>query len=217
MTSLYNPMPDRICQAFGQSVNCDGYTEQGREAWYYWRVRFPSGVYVPRAGSWNIRCGDDTSRALARRQPTVQPSPVPYFGVQADGTPSSPGTNPRLIFDFRSGHVNSDGTGIENNFIVPEHAAGGAVKPLQYDHWYDVVAHYKWAPNSTGAFEWYVDGALQYRNLAITTMHIFCDGTSYPYTFGEYNYQRDDGAWPSGADFKSMSIGPTAASVGFTP
>jgi hypothetical protein len=48
-------------------------------------------------------------------------------------------------------------------------------------------------------------------------MHVFCDGTSYPDSFGIYDYQRDDGAWPSGVDFKSIDIGSTAASVGLTP
>lgn len=216
MTAFYNPMPDREVQAFGSMATAGGYTAQSDDSWYRWRIRFPAGVYVPRSGGWNINVEWHESRYGSTRTncPTF---PSPYFGVQADGTSASPGTNPRLIFHFRSGHVNSNGTGIENDFTIPQRDTSGAVVPLQYDHWYDVVAHYKWEPNNTGQFEWYVDGALQYRNLAITTMHIFCDGTSYPYTFGEYNYQRNDGAWPSGVDYKLLYIGPSATSVGFTP
>jgi hypothetical protein len=219
MTTLFNPMPDRTCQAFGQNVPCGAYTERGEDAWYHSRIRFPSGIYVPRSGSWNMVQEWHESRygSTATSCPTY---PSANVGVQAD--PSSDplhnqGQNPRLVFEFRGGHVNSDGTGIENNFVVPERDASGSVKPLQYDHWYDVVVHYKWEPDTSGQFEWYVDGVLQYRNLAIATMHVFCDGTSYPDTFGIYNYQRDDGAWPSGVDFRSMAIGPTVASVGFTP
>jgi hypothetical protein len=61
--------------------------------------------------------------------------PSPNVGVQADSS-SDPihnqGQHPRLVFEFRGGHVNSDGTGIENNFVVPERDATGSVKPLQY-------------------------------------------------------------------------------------
>jgi Polysaccharide lyase len=216
MTSLYNPMPDRSCQAFGQNAVCGGYTEQGQDAWYRWKVRFPSGAYVPRLGDWNINVEwhESSYGSTATNCPHFT---SPYFGIQADGSNTAyPGTNPRLIFHFRSGQVNSTGTGITNDFVITERNPDGTVKPLQYDHWYDVVAHYKWEPNNTGAFEWFVDGRLQYRNLAITTMHIFCDGTSYPGTFAIYNYQRNDGTWPSGVDFQQVDIGPTAASVGLT-
>jgi hypothetical protein len=216
MTSFYNPMPERQLTVHGSNVTASAYTAQGDDTWYRWRVRFPTGVYVPRSGSWNINVEWHESRygSTANNCPTF---PSPYFGVQADGSSSSPGTNPRLIFHFRSGLVNSGGTGIENDFIIPQHNNSGSVVPLQYDHWYDVVAHYRWEPDNAGAFEWYVDGQLQYQNLAIKTMHVFCDGTSYPYTFGVYDYQRNDGAWPSGVDFKTMDIGPTAGTVGFTP
>jgi hypothetical protein len=216
MTSFYNPMPDRRVTAFGSTATASAYTAQGDDTWYHWKIRFPSGVYVPRSGDWNINVEWHESRygSTATNCPTFR---SPYFGVQADGSTSSPGTNPRLIFHFRSGVVNSDGTAIENDFVIPQHDTGGNVVPLQYDHWYDVVAHYRWEPDNTGEFEWYVDGQLQYRNLAIKTMHVFCDGTSYPYTFGMYDYQRNDGAWPSGVDYEMLDIGSTAASVGFTP
>ena len=216
MTSLYNPMPDREVTAYGSTATAGAYTAQGDDTWYRWRVRFPSGVYVPRMGVWNINVEWHESRygSTLNNCPTYT---SPYFGVQADGTTANPGTNPRLIFHFRSGQVAADGNSIENDFVIAQHDGSGNVMPLQYDHWYDVVAHYRWEPDSSGAFEWYVDGQLQYRNLGIKTMHVFCDGTSYPYTFGMYDYQRNDGAWPSGVDYKTMDIGPTADSVGFTP
>ena len=214
MTSLYNPMPDREVTAYGSTATAGAYTAQGDDTWYRWRVRFPSGVYVPRMGVWNINVEWHESRygSTLNNCPTYT---SPYFGVQADGTTANPGTNPRLIFHFRSGQVAADGNSIENDFVIAQHDGSGNVMPLQYDHWYDVVAHYRWEPDSSGAFEWYVDGQLQYRNLGIKTMHVFCDGTSYPYTFGMYDYQRNDGAWPSGVDYKTMDIGPTAASVGW--
>ncbi len=215
-STLYSPMPDRRITAYGSNTTASAYTAQGDDTWYRWKIRFPNGVYVPRTGLWNVNVEWHESRygSTLTSCPTF---PSSYFGVQADGTTASPGTNPRLIFHFRAGAVNSTGTGIENDFVIPEKTSAGTVKPLQYDHWYDVVAHYKWEPDNTGAFEWYVDGALQYRNLAIKTMHVFCDGSSYPNTFGEYNYQRNDGAWPSGVDYKLMNIGKTATGVGFTP
>jgi hypothetical protein len=215
MTTFYNPIPNRMCTVFGSTVPCGAYDEKGEDTWYRWRVRFPSGAYVPRTGDWNINVEWHESRygSTASNCPTYT---SPYFGVGADGSTSSAGTNPRLIFHFRSGVVNSTGTGIENDFVIPQRNSSGTVMPLQWDHWYDVAVHYKWEPDNTGVFEWYVDGQLQYRNLGIKTMHVFCDGTSYPYTFGMYNYQRNDGAWASGVDFQQMDIGPTAASVGLT-
>src|SRR6266576_1778984 len=117
-------MPDREVTAYGSTADAGAYTAQGDDTWYRWKVRFPSGVYVPRMGLWNINVEWHESRygSTASNCPTF---PSPYFGVQADGTTSSPGTNPRLIFHFRSGTVNSTGTAIENDFVISQHNTSG--------------------------------------------------------------------------------------------
>src|SRR5438874_2509625 len=83
MTSLYNPMPDREVTAYGSTATAGAYTAQGDDTWYRWRVRFPSGVYVPRMGVWNINVEWHESRygSTLNNCPTYT---SPYFGVQAD-------------------------------------------------------------------------------------------------------------------------------------
>lgn len=208
LTALSQPAPGVNHLASGLP-----YTQQGEEAIYRWGVEYPSGLYVPAVGVWNI-CAEWHQEYYGTI--TCPQYPSSFQGVHCDGSLGSPGTSPRLCFQFRSG-LNTAGPNITNKILIDERVDGtGAVKPLQYDHLYDNVARFVWEPGASGEFEWWVDGVLQYRNLAIATMHSYCDGNAYPDNFGLYNYRRADILDESSVDYHFAYIGPDLVSVGIT-
>lgn len=85
--------------------------------------------------------------------------------------------------------------------------------PLQYNHWYDILVHQTFYPDSRGYIEWYVDGTLQYA-ANVPTLSIAADG-SIPGASHQVGLYRG----PSRTDTDTVYIdgvvdGPTRASVG---
>lgn len=172
------------------------HTADGESTWYAVRVRFPSGKYNAAVGHWNMATEwhtDDTCGQLSS-----------FFGVLGSGTSGQPATSAQLTFVLRGGTSSA-----------PQEIEKPLGAPLLYDHWYNVVFHWIWKP-SGGTLEWYVDGQLAYRNTNFSTLYTCGSHVDQP-GFGLYNYRANQFSDSSEIDFDQTLIGPTAASIGFTP
>jgi hypothetical protein len=161
------------------------------------RVRFPSGLYVPVPQDWNMFEEWHSSDACNQISP--------FIGVRGYGPRGAPATSASLVFVLRGGSCSSMS---EIRTVDPD--------PLLYDHWYDVVVHYVWK-QSGGSVEWYVDGKLIYSNPNFPTLYTLSTGGADHPSFAAYNYRENQVQGSSEIDFDQTLIGPTAASIGFTP
>jgi hypothetical protein len=189
---------------FGSGSQYGQHTANGESTWYRERIRFPGGgLYVPVVGDWNIHNSWHTQFGCGALSN--------FVGVRGSGSNSSlPATSAQLVIALRGGTL---GSGSCPDATQEVRYADPA--PLLYDHWYDIVVHFVWKP-SGGSVQWYVDGQLIYSNSSLSTLLTYNGQVDQP-GFGIYNYRQDMFSGSSRVDFDQTLIGPTAASVGFTP
>jgi chitodextrinase len=178
---------------------------RGEETWYRLRIRFPSGKYFPTTGQWNWHVAwhnDDHTASYG--------SYSSELGVYTDypAVAGQVGSNPRLALRVAGG-LSSSVT--YESYTLPANS-------LQYDHWYDIVFRIVWGTDQdgTGRIGWWVDGT-QIVNNSFPMLQRNPDGTVDHPSFGIYNYRMHDPSHTSEVHFDSVLIGPSAASVGFTP
>src|SRR5581483_11113869 len=73
--------------------------------------------------------------------------------------------NPQIMWDF--------GGGVQSSTV---NARNCMHQPLQFDHWYDILLHIKWATDNTGLFEVTIDGT-KYTNVTQPTLFTTASGT----------------------------------------
>jgi hypothetical protein len=187
------------------------HTGEGESTWYRAKLRFPTG-FVATAGTWNWL-------VVWHNQSAVVPGSVSIaLGMKSDGTIPGPGTNPRLIFR-PSGGPNT----------APEYHWYYANSTISTDHWYDLVFNITWGTTSgDGRASFWVDAAT-FDATGQTGEGAFTNPVSHPTLFynsstlvrdqpgfGVYNYHYDVN-FNYDIDWDDIYIGPTAASVGFSP
>jgi hypothetical protein len=205
MTALENPATYQSKLASGLP-----YSQLGQSTWYRFDVRFPSGLFVPVSGNWNILSGWHTEYYGVNGISTYGPLNSDLI-VKSDGF-GGVGTNPRLAFLLRGGQVSGpySGAGTIQYDITVDNLTG----PLVYDRWYSVLVHFVWYPDSRGSVEIFVDGVQKYSNPSFPTMATWQDGTVWPDGIGIYNYRSAAITNQSSVDFQNVNLGPTLASVG---
>jgi hypothetical protein len=103
------------------------------------------------------------------------------------------------------------------NGVKPAATRACSLKVITYDHWSRILTHVKWATDSTGILETWIDGALA-RSIAGPTL--FKDGSTSavdnPYfLLGNYRWMGQTGGvnFSSTILYKKARIGTTQASV----
>jgi hypothetical protein len=200
----------------------------GQSAWYRVKIMFPSGLhlYSPVPGDWNwtFEWHNDSHTASYGYL-------SPGLGVWTDANAQ------HWRFLWRPwGGVGSSPT-VQQWYTPADSVAR--------DHWYDLVVHFVWdtrAANAggTGLIEFWIDGQPLNAGLGsagsstrwsnphpFPTLTTNPDGTHSMQYNALYNYAgrtdgqplwpRPNGAQESNIRYDDWSVGPTAASVGFTP
>jgi hypothetical protein len=166
------------------------------ETWYRTRLRFPSGLWVPSAGSWNWLVEWHTSR-------TSRFSCA--LGIVADGTIGQAGTNPRFWMQLTGGPATGSGQGADTD----EHLVGPTV-PV--GRWIDMLFHYIWDGTAAGLAECWVDGQLWFSKPR-PTLCVLADNSWDYNAFGVYHY-RSPIAVETFVDFDRTVFGPSRTTVG---
>jgi hypothetical protein len=132
---------------------------------------------------------------------------VPSLCPGAPAFCTTPGTQPRLWIQIPGGSY-----GMSPRWFFPL-----PLGSLLIDHWYDIVLHVYWSSDpSRGHVQWWLDGT-KILDVATPTLYQRYDGTlSYGENIDFDNY-RLWANWSSAVDFDESVVGPTAASVDFTP
>lgn len=181
------------------------HTGRGEETWYRIRMRFPSGAYFPTTGQWNwhVEWHNDDRTASYGSVSTGLGVYTDYPVVSGDV-----GKNPRLALRLVGGLSSSPQS---ESHELP-------LGSLRYDHWYDIVFRIVWGTDTdgTGWIAWWVDGT-RWLSKSFPMLQRNPDGTVDRPAFGLYNYRLHDPTHTSEVRFGSVLIGPSAASVGFTP
>jgi hypothetical protein len=176
------------------------HASEGDSTWYRVRMRW-SGQPIGGQWDWAVEWHNDVS---------VVPGTVSTaWGVWSDGGLSynTPGTNPRLVLRPAGGPNTAP---VYNNFQMPP----GSLIP---NHWYDLVTHIVWGvDSSTGHVDAWVDGQRFVSANVPTLLYNSSTGQRDRLSFSMYNYHYDVN-WATDRDFDEVLIGPTAASIGFTP
>jgi hypothetical protein len=189
---------------------------QSKEWWASYEAYFPStnvisdsglslGHYIPMAGNWNwfVQFHNNNS--------TYVPGAVEIaMGVFTNSDRSSP----RLFLDVKGGNADAPST---ISFTR------SPFTPMEYDHWYKIVFHFKFSHASDGLTELWIDES---KIMSLSAPNLFWKASTgvndmlYP---GEANYHSS--SLQSGVHntlnvvnlHRQWIVGPTAASVGFTP
>lgn len=185
----------------------DIHTGRGEETWYRIRTRFPSGQYFPTTGEWNWHFAWHNNDHTASYGPNTYSTEM---GVCTDFPVVSGqiGQNPRLWVQMMGGNSASPTV---KYVRMPSNS-------LKWDHWYDIVFKFLWGTrqDGNGWFGWWVDGQAIV-NESFPVLYDNPDGSHDTPGFGLYNYHLHDPAHTSELHFDRVLIGPSAASVGFTP
>jgi hypothetical protein len=188
----------------------------GLDEWWYVEMAFPStpvngANYRPTNGDWNWNIqwhansvGKSGSQPFAMGVSTGQSTPL----ANCNGNQSS-NINPQLFYY-------QDGGTIVNG-VKPAATRVCTLKVNTYDHWYKILTHVKWATDSTGITETWIDGALVRRILGPT---LFTDGSTGAvdtpnFLLGNYRWMGQTGGvnFSSTILYKKARIGTTQASV----
>jgi hypothetical protein len=188
----------------------------GLDEWWYVEMAFPSkavngAAYVPTNGDWNWNIqwhasavGKSGTQPFAMGVSTGQSTPL----VNCNGREDS-NINPQLFY-YQDGGTIVGGVKPAPNRVC-------TLKVITYDHWYKVLTHVKWATDSTGIAETWVDGALV---RSITGPTLFKDGSTgavdTPYLLlGNYRWMGQAGGvnFSSTILYKKARIGTTGSSV----
>jgi hypothetical protein len=188
----------------------------GLDEWWYVDMAFPSkavngAAYVPTNGDWNwniqwhaSNVGGTGSQPFSMGISTGQNTPL----TNCNGNESS-NINPQLFYSRDSGTI--------VNGVKPAATRVCTLKVITYDHWYKILTHVKWATDSTGIMETWVDGALV---RSITGPTLFKDGSTgavdTPYLLlGNYRWMGQTGGvnFSSTILYKKARIGTTQLSV----
>jgi hypothetical protein len=188
----------------------------GLDEWWYVEMAFPSNAvngaaYVPVNGNWNWNIqwhansvGKSGSQPFAMGMATGKSLPLTGCG----GSTAS-NINPQLFYY-------EDGGTIVNG-VKPATTTVCTLKVITYNHWYRVLTHVKWATDSSGITETWIDGALV---RSITGPTLFRDGSTgaidTPYfLLGNYRWMGQTGGvnYSSTILYKKARIGTSQSSV----
>jgi Polysaccharide lyase len=191
--------------------------QAGVETWYRFHVRFPSG-YAPTPGTQNTLWELHVDRGTERDANYIDGSTL--LGVAAAGDPSvlcpgsprfctTPGGSPHLMLQVAGG--------LDSAPLYPDQIHRfTAAATLSLGHWYDVVLHFVFSPDSSvGYVQWWVDGVKQVDSHLATQYQRKNGSLGYGEDIGLYNY-RYIADWAAPVDYDELSWGPTATSIGFT-
>jgi len=210
----------------GASTAYSGYNAVAQETWYRVKWMVPAGQNVFANGETNFMIEwhtDNNTQALGGNSSATlayggfpltsggTTSPTRIFRM-ATGTPSSPSytcfPGPNVSSGYNSGNHGAD--------LEAAKAAMG--QTVQANRWYEEVFHFVWSKNAgTGKFQWWIDGVLK-ADMTMATLYAnpsLPNGQAYN-TFGVYNYKYNVNG-TSTINYGLVALGPTAASVGFTP
>jgi hypothetical protein len=187
----------------------------GLETWSLIEIAFPSSpangaAYIPTNGqfNWSIQW-----HANAVGKQGVQPWGMSVSTGQRSlsnchGNISS-NINPHLFYWTNGGTI--------VNGVKPPYLIWCSAELLRYNHWYRVLTHTKWATDSTGLTETWIDGVLAKSSVGPT---LFKDGSTgaidVPYLeLGNYRWMGQTGGvnFSSTILYKKARIGTTKASV----
>ena len=212
-TQLAPPCPGGTCAHLTSQYLTYGspyiHVAPGESTWYRVHLRFPTG-WQPYRGSWNWLVEWHNGNRAA--------GTAVSFAIGA--TANSDGSGARLLIRPAGGSATSP-------TYKWSYSAPGS---LQTNHWYDLVIHVVWSPSvSTGRIEYWIDGqpftatgsegpsGTPWQNpVSFPTLFSFSDGTVDQPAYGVYNYHPYV-TWEYDVDFDELSVGPSAASVGFVP
>jgi hypothetical protein len=197
--------------------NCNGVKQ---DTWYRFRLHFASD-YKPTPGTQNTLFEFHNDPTTVNDGKAHGGDPYsPWMGVSGNGGGSCSGS-PLLCTAWGSGpyylEFHNAGGNDWTSYGQPGNYDRYFQGPqLQLDHWYDIVAHYVWAADSTGIMQYWVDGT-QVVNFSGPTLYLRTNGTwSYATCVGFYDY-RLWANWGASVDFDEINVGPTADSIGFAP
>ena len=164
-------------------------------------MRFPSNAYAPTTGDWNwvVAWHNDGHTGSYGANSDA-------LGIYTDYPTVSGkvGINPRLVLRLAGGNSSSP-TYDSTSCALPSNS-------LKYDHWYRLLFHYIWSPDSSvGLVQWWVDG-VQVCSLHFPTVFRNPDGTLSTSSFGLYNYHYA-APWNSRVDVDNVAVGPSLTSV----
>jgi hypothetical protein len=187
----------------------------GLETWSFIEIAFPSSpangaAYTPTNGqfNWNIQW-----HASAVGKQGVQPWALSVSTGQTslsncNGSISS-NISPHLFYWTNGGTI--------VNGVKPAYVIWCSAELLRYNHWYRILTHTRWATDSTGLTETWIDGVLAKSTVGPT---LFKDGTTgaidVPYLeLGNYRWMGQTGGvnFSSTILYKKARIGTTLSSV----
>jgi hypothetical protein len=209
------PTDDRTLVSLYLTANTahSGYQMAAEETWYRVKLGWlADNVFASAQSNFTVEWHTDSDTQS-------QGGNSPALMVRCDFPAYQPGINPKIHVVWRSGSPSSptetwwpsiDGSGafIQRQGIVPA-----------FGHVYDMVWHVIWSSSSSvGLMEWWVDEVLQVSKQMAT---LYTNPNLAPFnqaymTFGLYNY-RYNVVGDAATYFGDTLIGPSAASIGFTP
>jgi hypothetical protein len=170
----------------------------GDDTWYRDRFMFPTG---------DVFSNGFTNFIEEHHTNEVGPKSPGMFAYGDYPLTTGGTTVPKLVWVVRSGDVNNPTERFYPGGTNTVETSSGI--PIQTNHWYDSVTHFKWRTDSSGLFEWYLDGKLI----------VSASGPTY-YTeptellgWAVYNY-RYNVTGDETIDYGLLVDGPTRASVG---
>jgi hypothetical protein len=210
---------DTVAGAASRSdiVGPHAFASQGLEIWWMFEIAFPSvsvngAAYVPTNGDWNWNMqwhaesvGGVGSQPFAMGVSTGQNLPL----TNCNGNEGS-SINPQLFYYFGGGDI--------VNGVKPAATRVCTLGVIQYDHWYMIVGHRKWATDSSGLQETWIDGNLVNSTQRATLFRDAATGSvDNPFfELGNYRWGGQSGGvnWSSTIMYKKFRIGTTREIVG---
>lgn len=184
-TYLYN--------AYSRNFGIDGKAD-----WIHFAVMFPGGgAYRNTRGEWNILF---ESHPEADWPSACQVAELTLTVIQYTGD--------------RFAHLAFRVLGGDN--ACPLQASHWIYRktPLRRNHWYDVLIHAVWSPNSdVGLVQWWLDGKLMYSAHVADLWQQPNGSVDHPQF--ELNNYRLHASWPSTVYYGQALLGPTRGSVAF--
>jgi hypothetical protein len=183
----------------------------GEENWVHLRVMFPStgDSFHPTRGeyNWIFQYHQDNRYEPFMKSGAIKIEyPELCWGVTTVGKLPNGERGTELLMRIEGGDDRTWSRDAEHWIYTNS--------PLEYDHWYDMMAHVIWAADpARGLVEWWVDGKLVYTGHAANLWRRPDNTLDQPY-FMLSNY-RVHSELPSTIYFSRLKIGPSHDSVLF--
>jgi Polysaccharide lyase len=189
-TYLYN--------AFSRNFGIDGKAD-----WIHFAVMFPGGgAYRNTRGEWNILFEAHPDSGYLTFPSACEVAELTLTVIQYDGD-----RFPYLAFRVLGG---DDACPLRASHWIYRKT------PLRRNHWYDVLIHAVWSPDSkVGRVQWWLDGRLMYSAHVADLWQRPNGSVDHPEF--ELNNYREHASWPSTVYYGQALLGPTRRSVAFRP